>query len=53
MAGMFGEAGEHVGSPGLGATSLNLEVTMTAVHEGGALAAGVGAGERRSFEFVV
>ena len=43
---MIGDAGEHVGQPGLGIDVVELGGDDQAVEEGGALAAAIGAGEQ-------
>ena len=44
--GMLGDAGEHVGEPGLRVDVVHLRRDDQAVHGGGALAAAIGAGEQ-------
>src|SRR5260370_28256383 len=44
--GMSGDAGQHVGQPGLGIDVVELGGDDEAVEEGGTLAAAVGAGEQ-------
>ena len=45
LGGMTGDAGEDVGQPGLGIDVVELGGDDEAVHEGGTVAAAIGAGE--------
>ena len=46
---MAGDTGEDVGQPGLGIDVVELSGDDEAVHEGGTVAAAIGAGEQPSF----
>ena len=52
VLGDIGDPGEDVGQPGLGIDVIHLGSDDQAVHEGGSLAAAVGAGEQPCLPFM-